>query len=340
MGFFSYLCRPNVICVRRMPVRRYIFIVSLALCSVLANAFTRLTPETAHFVSLHGDAGYSALLHNVPDLPPSAGMSTMIGVDYRLFHNNFIFSAGVEGMYELNVNRMDELDVTIPMMDTEGELFNMHVLVDKSTDLAHMVNLNIPILFGGEWGRFYFMVGPKVSLNFYGSTSSKAQITTYGEYDRAYDDFYDMLNHGFVSNQYMGSASVPLKWNMNILAHMEIGGRIGHMFKHKQFRLNPDKIRMYVAAYADFGVLNLHTGTNGEPVFGWRETEEGVQFFSQPLMNSTLSNGATFRNLNVGIKFTVAFEMPKHGKSFLYDEYQSERDYRKRGGNQGYKNGK
>jgi hypothetical protein len=182
------------------------------------------------------------------------------------------------------------------------------------------------------------MVGPKVSLNLYGATSSKAQITTYGEYDKYFDDFYNMPNHQFVSGQYMGSATKPLKWNtLNIMAHVEIGGRVGHMFKYKQFRINPDRVRMFVAVYADFGVLNLHTGVNGEPVFGWRETEDGVQFFSQPLMTSTLSNGATFRNLNVGIKFTVAFEMPKHGKSFLYDEYKSERDYRQRGGNQGYK---
>ena len=309
--------------------------------SVLANAFTRLTPETAHFVSLHGDAGYSALLHNVPDIAPSAGMNTNIGVDYRLFHNNFLFSIGVEGMYELNVNQMDALDQRIPMLDTEGDSFDMHVLVDKSTDLTHMVNLNIPILFGGEWRRFYFLVGPKVSLNLYGSTSSKAQITTYGEYDRMYDDFYDMPNHQFMSGKYMGSETQPLKWNsVNIMAHVEIGGRIGHMFKHKQFRINPDRVRMYIAAYADFGVLNLHTGSNGLPVFGWRETEEGVQFFSQPLMLSNLTNDATFRNLNVGIKYTVAFELPQKGKSFLYDEFGSDRDYRKRGGNQGYKNNK
>ena len=102
-------------------------------------------------------------------------------------------------MYDLNANRLDEHDEVLLMRDTEGDIFNMHVHVDKSRDLAHMVNLNIPLLVGGEWGRFYFLVGPKVSLNLYGSTSSVAQITTYGEYDRYYDDFYDMPNHQFVT---------------------------------------------------------------------------------------------------------------------------------------------
>ena len=114
-------------------------------------------------------------------------MNTNIGVDYRLLHNNFLFSLGLEGMSELNANQLDKLDVSIPMVDTEGELFDMHVLVDKSRDLSHMANLNIPLLVGGEWGRFYFMVGPKVAINLYGMTSSSAQITTYGEYDQYYD---------------------------------------------------------------------------------------------------------------------------------------------------------
>ena len=301
------------------------------------SAFTALTPETYHFISLHGDAGYSSLLHNIKDLKPSAGLNTNIGVDYRLFHNNFLFSAGIESMYELNANLLDALNTSIRMRDTEGDLFDMHVQVGNSRDLTHMLNLNIPLLVGGEWGRFYFLVGPKVSLNMYGSTSSRAQITTYGEYDRYYDDFYDMLNHQFVTGQNMGSAVLPLKWNFNIMAHLEIGGRIGHMFKYKQFRINPDKIRMYLAAYADFGLLNLHTGNGGEPLFKYRETDQGVQFYIQPLLVSSMSDGATFRNLNVGIKYTVAFELPKKGKSYIYDYKKYERPHIKRGGNQGIK---
>ena len=118
-------------------------------------------------------------------------MNTNLGIDYRIFHNNFLFSVGVEGMYELNTNRMENHDEAIPMIDTEGDLFQMHLHVDKSRDLSHMVNLNIPLLMGGEWGRFYFMIGPKFSINLYGATSSSANVTTYGEYERYYDDFYD-----------------------------------------------------------------------------------------------------------------------------------------------------
>ena len=321
-----------------MFAKRYILILCLAAYTALAGAHTPLTPETYHFLSLHGDAGYSALLHTVDGMKPSAGMNTNIGFDYRLFHNDFIFSVGVEGMYELNINSMNQLDVSIPMLDTEGQIFDMHVHVDNSLDIAQMVNVNVPILFGGEWSRFYFMVGPKISLNMYGVTSSKAEVTTYGEYERYYDDFYDMPDHQFASDQYMGSAVMPMKWNFNVMAHAEIGGRIGHMFKHKQFRLNPDKVRMYLAAFVYFGLLNLHNASDSKPIFDYEESEEkGVQFFIQPLLRSDLAVGQTFRNLNAGIKFTVAFEMPQHGKSYIYDSKKVDRDYRKRGGNQGLK---
>lgn len=318
-------------------MKRYGFIVCVLVCSTLMWAHTDLAPETRHFFSLHGDAGYSALLHTIEGQKPSAGVNAMIGFDYRLYHNNFIFSIGAEGMYELNINHMDDRDEAIPMRDTEGDIFKMHVHVDKSLDLAHMANVNVPILFGGEWGRVYFMVGPKVSLNLYGMTTSSAQITTYGEYDKYYDDFYDMVNHQFVSDQYMSSAKMPMKWNFNVMAHAEVGGRIGHMFKHQQFRINPDMVRMYLAGYVDAGILNLIVSSGGAPVFGYLETDKGVQFYLQPLMQSALADNAIFRNLNIGIKYTIAFELPQKGKSYIYDSNKVGRDYIKRGGNQGIK---
>lgn len=318
-------------------MKRLLFIVCAALLCTNAGAFTELTSETSHFVSLHGDAGFSSLLHTIQGQKPAVGMNTNIGVDYRLLHNNFLFSLGLEGMYELNANQLDKLDVSIPMVDTEGELFDMHVLVDKSRDLSHMANLNIPLLVGGEWGRFYFLVGPKLSINLYGSTSSSALVTTYGEYERYYDDFYEMPNHQFVNAQQMSSATLSVKWNMNVLAHLELGGRVNHMFKYKQFRLHPDKVRMYLAAYADFGILNLHSNKGGAPLFEYRETDQGVQFYIQPLLVSNMADNAQFRNFNVGVKYTVAFELPQHGKSYIYDYNKHGRQPLKRGGNQGIK---
>lgn len=305
------------------------------LMSAGIRAFTRLTPETHHFVALHGDLGYSALLHTIPGQRAAAGVNANMGIDYRFFRNNFILSVGAEGMYELNSNNLKAVDMTVPMMDTEGDLFQMHVMMDKSRDRSHMVNLNIPLLIGGEWKRFYFLLGPKVSINMYGSTSSKAEYTTFGEYERYYDDFYEMPNHQFESGRKMSSSSIKMKWNFNILAHAEIGARIGHMYKHQMFRLNPDMIRMYVALYADFGVLNLHSASKTDVgTFGYRETDEGVQFYVQPLMLSNLASGAVFRNLNVGVKFTVAFELKQNSKSYIYDYHRVERNYRKRGGTQ------
>ena len=91
---------------------------------------------------------------------------------------------------------------------------------------------------------------------------------------------------------------------------------------------------MYLAGYVDFGVLNLITGKGGAPVFGYEETDHGVQFYSQPFLLSNLTDGAIFRNLNIGIKYTIAFEGKQRKKSYIYDYNRVERNYRKRGGNQ------
>ena len=51
-------------------------------------------------------------------------------------------------------------------------------------------------------------------------------------------------------------------------------------------------------------------------------------------MLSNLTDGAIFRNLNIGIKYTIAFEGKQRKKSYIYDYNRVERNYRKRGGNQ------
>lgn len=319
-------------------MKRTITIGLLALVCLCAGAHTKLTPELVSFISLHGDVGYSALLHTMPDQKTASGFTPTIGADYRVYYNNFLFSFGVEAMYQVNTFAVSPFNDTIPMLDTEGNEFRMIAQVDKPRDLTHMLNINIPILFGGEWGRFYFMVGPKVSLNIYGAGSSTATFETYADYTRAYDDFHEMPNHLLATGLQMSSNTVPVKWErLNIMAHAEIGARFNHMFKHKQFRINPDKVRMYLAAYVDFGVLDMYKSYSGKNWYGYDDQGKGLQFSIRPIITSKFADNAQFRNLNVGIKYTVAFEFPQHGKSFLYDEYSSERDYRKRGGNQGYK---
>lgn len=323
-------------------MRRYIYIALLVLFSVCAHAHTELSPETNHFVAFNGDLGLSTLLHNIPDYPTSAGLNTNLGVAYRLYHNNLLFSAGVEAAYQLNTNDMSNLDFRLPMMDTESDLFGMHVMITKSRDRSHMLNLNIPLLIGGEWGRFYFLAGPKISVNLYGAASSDALYTTYGEYDRYYDDFYDMPNHQFETNRNMSSGTLPMKWGFNVMAHLELGGRLGNAFADKSFEVPSQKVRMYLAAYVDFGVLNIHSSQGGAPVFDYRETsDKGLQFYIQPLMLSTVADNAVVRNMNIGIKYTVCLQVHEDPKAYIYDWYNLNQNARiNRGGTQVIKNNK
>ena len=316
-------------------MRRYILIVFCALVCAYTHAQTELSPEIRYFISLNGDLGYSALLHNIENYKPSSGMNANIGASFRFYHNKFIMSAGVEASYQLNINKIENMDFSLPMKDTEGDLFNMHVLVYKSQDRTHTVNMNVPVLVGGEWQRFYFMVGPKVGINMFATALSEAEYSTYGEYERYYADFHNMENHQFVTDNQMVSGVLDMKWNMNLMAHVEVGARVDDVYKHRTFRINPDMIRMYLSAYVDFGLLNLISSQKNPPIFDYRDTEDkGLQFYIQPLMRSSLANDAFVRNLNVGIKYTVAFEMPQKGKSYIYDYNKVGQDYRKRGGNQ------
>lgn len=267
-------------------------------------------------------------------------MNAAIGCGYRYNRNNFVFSVGIEGSYCFTAFNISNLDFLLPMRDTEGDLFDMRIRVSRSRDVTRMADICIPVLLGGEWGRFYWMAGPKLAISVYGSAYSRAEYTTIGEYDRYYDDFQNMPDHQFVSDQITESELLPVKWNMDVRAHLEIGARLDRFNRYKGFHAKKAETRMYLAVYADAGLLNLRSEAGNIPIFDYKETPDaGLQFFIQPVMRSSLTDRTFVRNIHAGIKFTVAFELQQRGKSYKYDDSSLlRRASLKRGGNQALKN--
>lgn len=306
--------------------------------SVLGYAFTRLNADKEHYVTVNANLGYSTLLNSIPDQKAIPGMDAELGVGYRIFHNDFLFATGLGLSYNLYVNEQKMIDTHIDMLDTEGDPFKMHVYVSHCKDMTHAVNLNLPLLVGGEWGRFYFLVGPKVAYTVFGNTSAKALCTTSGIYERFYDDFYDMPNHKFETEQEIGDEGISkLKWGLNLMAHAEVGWCINRSYMPKKYNVEPEKITWFVSLYADYGVLNINAvPKDATDLFYYKQTDEGVKYYVTPLLLSQQADKAAFNNLNIGVKFTVLFQLPIAPKQFIYDGNKNVRDW-KRGGTQAIK---
>lgn len=306
--------------------------------SVAGYAFTRLNAETEHYVTFNGNVGYSTLFNSIKDRSSSPGFETELGAGYRIFHNDFLFATGLGVSYNLFVSNQPIVNTNIDMLDTEGEPFKMHVYVANCQDLAHAVNLNVPLLIGGEWGRLYFLVGPKFAYTVYGVTSARADCTTSGIYDRFYDDFFDMPNHQFETEREITNGGLEkLKWNFNLMAHAEIGWCINRRYLDKKYNVQPEKVTWFVSLYADYGVLNISSApADAENTFYYKQTDEGVKYYVTPFLLSKPAYNEKFNNFTIGVKFTVLLQLPIAPKQFIYDGSKNVRDW-KRGGTQAIK---
>ncbi len=287
------------------------------------GAWTHLAPELRHFISLDGSLGYASLTNTSSILKSGSGVGANIGVGYRLFYNDFLFSAGVEGLYVLNTQSMiDVQDIGYPTLypfprPYQDEPLNITLYVDAKdgSDICHYVNLNVPFLFGMEYRRFYFLTGPKLSVNLWGTTTTKSNITSVGDFSSEFimpeEMVNDMVSHQFGTHYEETTNSIA--WNIDVLAHLEIGMRLGDVsFQTGADVPNPKK-RYYLALFVDYGLLNMRKQSSlghDRLEYSWEE-DSSIYTLTPALLSNELGKDAKVHQYTVGIKATFLFELPQ-----------------------------
>lgn len=291
-------------------LRNSITVVFL-LTGTVVSAATHLLPDQHHFISVTGAIGYASHTNNVAGIESGSGVNVSVGAGYRLLRNSFLFSAGIEANYGSMAYSTADYSCQLDMIDTEGMPFLMNADASNGSDICQAINLNIPVLAGGEFHRFYFLAGPVVSVNLRGTTSAKAMLTTTGDYDRYIDQFENMPNHGF-STVPLSSGTETVSFRMDILAHAEIGLRLGKIYSQTGADVPKPQQRYYIALYADYGLLNIHRNATHGNRLSYSETDsQGLQFNLTPVLLSTELKEAQIHQFGVGIKMTFLFELPQ-----------------------------
>ena len=132
---------------------KYFWLVPLLLFGVVGSAVAAPS-ATLHGLRIEADGAYLRETNIGGN-----GAAVELGIGYRLTHNHFLFDVGVGGRYAYVDQKMGQLNDTIPGVDEEGlEYMGYHVWKDRRSP-SHRVEVNVPIRVGGEWGRFYFLVG-------------------------------------------------------------------------------------------------------------------------------------------------------------------------------------
>lgn len=291
----------------------YLVTLLLLCVSLMAGAQTRRQIKDSHrdFIYLTGAGGYESLLNQDQTLSNGPGAGLEFGVGYRMYHYHFLFQLGAEAKWgTYRVGSLNE-SMSLKMVDSQNDPFTMNVKINDRSDKLSMFDLNVPLMVGGEWSHVYFLMGAKFGLNLAGTAVTSALVSTTGTYDRFSEDFEGMPNHQFYSNQELTSQKQTISFRPQVLGTFEVGYRMGAVHNGTGADVPKSKIRYYVAAFAEYGFLNLHKAGNlGDPVT-MTETPDGLQFQVRPVYNAAQYANATFSNWMVGVKFTVAFELPK-----------------------------
>ena len=167
----------------------------------LANPKT----EVVSFINLGLRGGYAAMMDKLSKDPNGAlwGSGTLntsnalqqlkggggAGLDltYGLEYGHFRFETGLDFRFLNSTSNYGftgaRQDMTYPYNTDNGILYpTYYYLVDNLKETRNMAQIGVPIMFGAQFSRYYFLLGAKIGYTIFGNYSQS------GKYDVVVDD--------------------------------------------------------------------------------------------------------------------------------------------------------
>ncbi len=239
------------------------------------------------------------------------GPGVGLDVTYNLEYGHFLFETGLDfrflnstSAYGFQATRLDR---------TYGATYTY--LFDNLREMRNMLEIGIPVMFGAQFSRYYFLLGAKVHYGLPMGYSHKGQYDITVD-DPAYIDPYGMGIYDLngETNQKMTfkqpdislAAEVGLDLDEWLQAQPDKKAKKAKVKPGERLPFGRQNIHYRVALFAEYGVLN----TNGTP------KANPVDFDAKAVevknSNTLLAmNGDTkLNNLFVGAKFAIQFEVP------------------------------
>ena len=330
----------------------YLVLLLALLISSTANA------KVNSYVGLYANAGEWSLIPTKSDYSFSLGAAGGLGFLYELqagpahSQTRFLFDIGVGADYGMtSFNVTQNQSQSIPnQVDLNGDEFDYIYQLNGRKDQYQNLAVRVPIMFGVQHYRFYMLAGVKVGANIYKNVLTEGTLTTYGDY-KEFDDFRNMPEYQFFESLPLKRKS-PAKFDMlNLDVSFEIGGRIGQVTDASGFDVPKSKVEYRLAAFADYGVLDIRQGHKGDTQQSLiiPETYNAVEAYNPDGKNQSMVDNMTtndiittenfaksLNNFMVGLKFTVLFQLPEPGQCVIcQDAYRS--SARRGGGGRGVK---
>ena len=307
-----------------------------------------VSAKVNNYVGAYGFVGEWTLRPSQSDYKPSLGVGGGAGFLYELqagknYHPaRFLLNVGVGawGGMTSYAQSSDFAEELTNQTDLQGDPFVYVYEVKNRHDQYSSVAVQVPLMIGFHYHRFYMLAGAKVNTHIYTKEKTKADITTYGKYDDI-PALTGMPEYQFFDNiRKTGTAKPSCKLDLNL--SLELGGRLGVVTEASGYDVPKRTIEYRMAAFVDYGISDIHTkaslpGFTKPLSYDTDPSSKNYVYQSKSMIDNLTVNDVmstpnfadAVTNLMVGVKFTILFQLPEEQKCVIcQDAYNTSVRYR------------
>lgn len=283
-------------------------ISALLLLIAIQTAVTLANAQTSHSLMLWLDGGATSFFDNIEESKYAIGGGGGAGFGYELQHKHFLLDIGVGFEYGATSTFMHPYTVDIAgLVDSEGDTYTGHFTFDQRRDNSNLGYVNIPLLMGGRFNHFYFLVGAKLGVNLIYNASIQSDVTVKGTYDKYLGLWENMPNHNFGTTEL--ATESPIAFNsIDLKGSLEMGYRFDIKKPNEWSPTSPVSFR--IGGFIDYGILNANSGINNYGYATVPENGDVGQISMNHVFVSNLAEEKLINNFFLGVKFTILFRMP------------------------------
>lgn len=283
-------------------------ISALLLLIAIQTAVTLANAQTSHSLMLWLDGGATSFFDNIEESKYAIGGGGGAGFGYELQHKHFLLDIGVGFEYGATNTYMHPYTIDIAgLVDSEGDTYTGHFTFDQRRDNSNLGYVNIPLLMGGRFNHFYFLVGAKLGVNLIYNASIQSDVTVKGTYDKYLGLWENMPNHNFGTTEL--ATESPIAFNsIDLKGSLEMGYRFDIKKPNEWSPTSPVSFR--IGGFIDYGILNANSGINNYGYATVPENGDVGQISMNHVFVSNLAEEKLINNFFVGVKFTILFRMP------------------------------
>ena len=264
-----------------------------------------------HFVGVSLDGHATQTLDNLAQTSTRLNGGMGAGFAYEFQRNHFLLRTGVAYQLQMPRTAVPDESFSQEMIDTRNMPFTYQGELKGRVDQLTMHQVAVPLLVGGTWSGFYFLVGAQACYLVSANARQTASLHTAGDYNgRYYEWLEDMPNHGyFVSNPVNTKHKASLnEWDVQW--HAELGYTLS--FSGRSSRYGAPVLR--IGLFANGGILNMRRTNYTAPLTAL-DYSQYVHVTMNHVYTTSAAGGASARLINYGLKLTFLFPVSEYRRS-------------------------